>query len=53
MIGDKGVVILKSLTPPKMSDFDELVRLARQEARSVGLKRSDVAKTTKAVKNRR
>jgi len=34
VMGDKGVVILKTLTPPKMSDFDTLVEQARRQARS-------------------
>lgn len=50
VIGDNGVVILKTLAPPKMSDFDELVGQARRQARQAGLKRSDVAKAVKAEK---
>lgn len=53
VIGDKGVVILKSLAPPKMSEFDDLIGQARREARAAGLKRSDVADAVKAVKGRR
>ena len=49
VIGDKGVVILKSLAPPKMSEFDDLIGQARREARAAGLKRSDVADAVKAV----
>jgi AbrB family looped-hinge helix DNA binding protein len=50
VIGDNGVVILKALAPPKMSDFEELVGHARRQARKVGLKRSDIAKAVKAEK---
>ena len=50
VIGDKGVVILKTLTAPKMSDFDELTGQARRQARKAGLKRSDVAPAVKAEK---
>jgi len=50
VVGDKGVVILKTLAPPKMSDFEELVRQARRQARKASLKRSDVANAVKAEK---
>ena len=50
VIGDNGVVILKTLAPPRMSDFDELVSQARRQARKAGLKRSDISKAVKAEK---
>ncbi len=53
VVGDKGVVILKSLTPPRMSEFDDLLGQARQEARAAGLRRSDIARAVKAVKGRK
>ena len=43
VIGEKDVVILKSITPPSIQDFDELILKARQAAKKVGLKRSDIA----------
>lgn len=53
VVGDKGVVILKSLTPPKMDAFDELIGQARHEARTAKLKRSDIARAVKTVKGKR
>ena len=53
VVGDKGVVILKSLAQPKMSEFDDLVRQARQEARAALMKRTDIARAVKAVKGRK
>jgi len=53
VIGSDGVVILKTLPPPQMSDFDELVGQARRQARKAGLKRSDIAKAVKAEKKSR
>ncbi len=53
MISYTGFVILKSLAPPKMSEFDDLIRQARREARAVGLKRSEVSDTVKAVKGQK
>lgn len=44
VMSDKDVVILKTLTPPSMNEFDSLVKEARNQAKSVGLKKSDIAK---------
>jgi AbrB family looped-hinge helix DNA binding protein len=44
VIGEEDVVILKVIAPPSMDSFDTLIQQARQQAREVGLKRSDVAK---------
>jgi len=50
VIGDSGVVILKTLAAPKMSVLDELAGQARRQARKAGLKlkRSDVAPAVQA-----
>lgn len=40
--GDKDVVILKTLAPPRMEDFDALIAEARRQARAAGLKKSDI-----------
>jgi AbrB family looped-hinge helix DNA binding protein len=53
VIGEKDVVILKTLSAPSMSDFDGLVSQARRQARKAGLKKSDIAKTTTKVRKRR
>ena len=42
VLGDGDVVILKALTSPTMDDFDGLIREARRQARTAGLRRSDV-----------
>ena len=44
VVGERDVVILKSIAPPAMKDFDDLVRRARRAARSEGLTRADVRK---------
>lgn len=44
VLGDKDVVILKTLSSPSIAQFDALIRKARRQARAAGLKRSDVAK---------
>ena len=44
VVGEGDVVILKTITPPSMDGFDNLIRRARQQARTSGMKRSDIAK---------
>jgi AbrB family looped-hinge helix DNA binding protein len=42
VVGQDDVVILKMVRPLSMKDFDRLVRKARTQAKSAGLKRSDI-----------
>jgi AbrB family looped-hinge helix DNA binding protein len=42
VVGEKDVVIFKSITQPSMKEFDKLVAEAHRQAKEVGLKRSDV-----------
>lgn len=42
VVGDKDTVILKTITPPSMKEFNELVKEARRQARKAGLKKSDI-----------
>lgn len=53
VIADRDVVILKTLSPPAMSDFDDLVSKARKQARKAGLKRSQVKKAVAEERRRR
>ena len=53
VIGERDVVILKTLSPPVMSDFDDLVSKARKQARKAGLKRSKVKKVVAEERRRR
>lgn len=50
VVGEGDVVILKVITPPSMSDFDDIVQEARRQARQSGMKRSDVAAALEAVR---
>lgn len=43
VIGDRDVVILKTLTSPTLSEFDDLIKTARKQAKASGLKRSDIS----------
>ena len=53
VVGDGDVVILKVITPPSRSEFRDLVRRARRQARKAGMKRSDVAAAVKKVRSGR
>jgi AbrB family looped-hinge helix DNA binding protein len=42
VVGDKDVVILKSISTPSLSEFDNMVNKARDQAKKVGLKEADL-----------
>ena len=42
VVGEKDVVIFKSISQPSMDEFDKLIARARKQAKVEGLKRSDV-----------
>jgi AbrB family looped-hinge helix DNA binding protein len=44
VMGEKDVVILKTIATPSLDDFDDLIKTARKQAKEAGLKRSDIAK---------
>jgi AbrB family looped-hinge helix DNA binding protein len=51
VMGEKDIVILKTLAKPSLADFDDLIKKARKQAKSAGLKKSDIGKAV--VKSRR
>ena len=52
VIGDRDVVILKTLSAPSMTEFNDLIKEARKNARKAGMKRSDIRKSTDKVRGR-
>ena len=42
VVGEKDVIILKNISPPSMDEFTDLIKSARQQAKEVGLKPSDI-----------
>ena len=42
VMGDKDVVILKSISPPSLDDFDDLIAEARRQARKAGMNHPDI-----------
>ena len=42
VIGDKDVVIFKTISPPSIEEFDKLITEAHKQAKQAGMKKSDV-----------
>jgi len=53
VIGEKDVVILKSIEKPSMAEFDALILRARRQAKAAGMKKSDISTTTASVRRRK
>lgn len=53
VIGEKGVVILKSITPPSIVEFDELIAKARQDGKKAGIKKADIAEAIIKVRGKK
>ncbi len=53
VVGDKDVVILKSITPPSIDEFDELIAKARQNGKKAGLKKTDITEAIKKVRSKK
>lgn len=50
VVGEGDVIILKAVSVPDMSDFDDIIEEARRQARDAGMRRSDVAAALRAVR---
>ncbi|MBD3386296.1 AbrB/MazE/SpoVT family DNA-binding domain-containing protein [candidate division KSB1 bacterium] len=50
VVGDKDVVILKSIETPSMQDFDEMITKTRTQARMAGLEESDIQEAIKKAR---
>jgi AbrB family looped-hinge helix DNA binding protein len=53
VVGDKDVVILKSITPPSIDEFDELIAKARKKGGKAGLKRADIKEAIKKARGKK
>jgi len=53
VVGERDVVIFKSIAPPAMEEFDELVRRARSAARKAGMKPADVRRAVSRARSAR
>lgn len=52
VVGDKDVVILKSITPPSIEEFDQLIAKAQQDGKKAGLKKADISEAIKKVRGK-
>ncbi len=42
VVGEKDVVILKSISLPSLDEFDDLIAKARKRGKQAGIKKSDI-----------
>ena len=52
VVGEKDVVILKTISPPSMEDFDGIIAKAHRQVKKFGMKRSDIAATITKVRGK-
>lgn len=52
VVGDKGVLILKTLSVPRIEEFDVMIKEVRKRAKEAGMKRSDVTEAIQDVRGR-
>jgi AbrB family looped-hinge helix DNA binding protein len=50
VVGEGDVIILKTIAPPSMAEFEGLVAKARSQARKARLKRTDIANAISRVR---
>jgi AbrB family looped-hinge helix DNA binding protein len=53
VVGDKDVVILKSISPPSIDEFDKLIAKARKDGKKAGLNKTDIAEAIKKVRGKK
>jgi AbrB family looped-hinge helix DNA binding protein len=53
VLGDRDVVILKTIAAPELAEFDDLVRRARAAARKAGMKPADVKRAVAKARGKR
>jgi len=50
VVGENGVVMLKTIEAPVISDFDDLIQKVRTQAKAAGLKQSDISNAIKKAR---
>ena len=53
VVSKDDVIILKTIAPPSMAEFDGLVAEARRQARKAGLKRADICDAIARARRRK
>jgi AbrB family looped-hinge helix DNA binding protein len=50
VVAQNDVLIFKTITPPALDEFKELIKKVRTQARAAGMKRSDIHDAIKAAR---
>ena len=53
VVGENDVVILKTISPPAMEDFDRLIADTRKKVRQAGIKPADITAAIAKVRGRK
>ena len=53
VVGSPGVIILKTIAPPDLSEFDGLIADARRQARRAGMKVADVGRAVREARRKK
>ena len=53
VIGENDIVILKSISPPSLDEFDSLIAKARKQGKQAGIKKSDISDAISKVRGRK
>ena len=52
VVGEKDVVILKSISPPSLDEIDNLIAEARKKGKQAGIKKSDISEAISKVRGK-
>jgi hypothetical protein len=52
VVGEKDVVILKSISAPSLDEFDDLIVEARKKGKQAGIKKSDISDAVLKVRGK-
>lgn len=50
VMGENDIVILKSISPPSLDEFDSLIAKARKQGKQAGIKKSDISEAISKVR---
>ena len=50
VMGENDIVILKSISPPSLDEFDSLIAKARKQGKQAGIKKSDITDAISKVR---
>jgi len=53
VVGQKDVVILKTITQPSIIEFDQLISEARKQAKKAGMKKTDISSPIQKIRKKK